>query len=902
MRGRRLARVLMATIVLAGGGIGASVVVLTAAGAAPRTADLTPNGQSAVLTFIAGGQTGTASVQGLAGQQLTVSTSGGTFALNCGLQMSLLAQNGSTVVGPTCAGQSGAVSSASLPSDGLFRASFSSGTGATGSVTVKATSSGGPRSISFDAAPVTVSITTPSQDLQLGFTATIGDFVSVSSAAGTLPDCNVSLRFVDKLGAPVGTSLDPCAGASGYAEAAITKKATYFVKVLHNSTNESGTLHLFLTKPVDQSGTIIADGTSVAVNPTQQGENARFTFSGTTGQRVAAQLTSSTFGSGCPSAVSVALVRPNGSTLGAPASTCTASLFLDPLTLDQTGTWTVLVDPQFANTGSATLAAFTSTDETGVILRSGSPKNLTLTTPGKNAAYTFTGAVGQQVSALLTASTIGAGCPAVVLSFVRPDATQDTSVSTCSDSAFLDSIVIDQNGTWTILVDPQAGASGTATLQAFNSADQLGLIHLDASPTAIDITSPGQNARWHFAGTTGGFVSAQISSATFAGCPAFTLSLERPDGSTLGAPVSSCNADAVLGSRTLDQDGTWNLVVDPQGTATGTATLEATSPSSSDDIRPITINGAPLNVTLAAGENGQYTFSGTDGQLISAQVMSSTFPGCTAYTLWLKRPDSTQLGTTVNGCGASAFLDRQKLDMAGTWTFVFTPQGGNGGTAQLQAYSFVDETGTAILTGKVNKLALGKPGENARFTFSGTTGQGISVDIGESTIPGCPAFTLSLERPNGTAFGSTVSTCTAAAFLDQQKLDATGTWTVVVDPQGPSTGIAMMRVYDVVNDNRTLKPKVIKSFTALVPGLNGSFSFDGKVGDSRTLTISLSTFTGCPALIVSFVRPNGTVFSSTSTCNADLVLGPSILDSTGTWKVALDPQGSVTGTLIIRLT
>ena len=899
MRGRRPARVLMAAIVLAGGGLSASVAVLTAAGAAPRSADLTPNGQSAVLTFTAGGQSGTASVQGLAGQQLTVTTSGGSFTLNCGLQMSLLAQNGSTVAGPTCAGQSGAVSSASLPSDGLFRASFTSGASAAGSVTVKATSSGGPKSISFDAAPVTVSITTPSQDLRLGFTATIGDFVSVSSAAGTLPDCNLSLGFVDKLGALVGASLDPCTGASGYAEAAITKKATYFVRVLHNSTNESGTLQLFLTRPVDQTGTITTDGSPVAVNTTKQGQNARFTFSGATGQRVAAQLTSSTFGSGCPSAVSVSLVRPDGSTLGAPASTCTASLFLDPLTLDQTGTWTVLVDPQVTNTGSATLAAFTSTDQIGVILRDGSPKSLTLTTPGKNAAYTFTGTVGQQVSALLTASTIGPGCPAVVLSFVRPDASQDTSVSTCTNSAFLDSIVIDQDGTWTILVDPQAGASGTATLQAFNSADQLGLIHLDGSPEAIAVTSPGQNARWHFPGTTGGVVSAQISSATFAGCPAFKLSLERPDGTTLGAPVSSCNADAVLGSQTLDQDGTWNLVVDPQGTATGTATLAASS--STDDIRPITINGAPLNINLAAGETGQYTFSGTDGQLISAQVMSSTFPGCTAYTLWLKRPDDTQLGTTIDGCGASAFLDRQQLDATGTWAFVFTPQA-DGGTAQLQAYSFVDETGTAILTGKVNKLDLGKPGENARFTFSGTTGQGISVDIDQSTIPGCPAFTLSLERPNGTAFGSTVSTCTAAAFLDQQKLDTTGTWTVVVDPQGPSTGIAMMRVYNVVDDNRTLKPKVIKSFTALVPGPNGYFSFAGKVGDSRTLTISLSTLTGCPALIVSFVRPNGSVLSTTSTCNADLVLGPSILDTTGTWKVVLDPQGSVTGTLIIRLT
>jgi hypothetical protein len=899
MRGGRLTRVVLAVAVV-GGGLGVSALTSGPAVAAPRTANLTPNGQSAVLTFSAGGQTGTASVQGLTGQQLTVTTTGGSFASNCGLQLTLLTQGGATVAGPVCAGQTGAVSSASLPSDGLYRANFVSGAGATGVVTVTATSSAGPASITTDAAPVTIAINAPNQDLRFGFSATAGQRVAVSSSAGSLPDCNVALSFVDKLGVQVGPSLDPCAGASGYAEAEITHKSTYYVKVLHNSTSESGTLKLFFTRVTDQTGAITTDGTPVAVNTAQQGQNARFSFAGTTGDRIAAQLSSSTIGPDCP-AVAISLVRPDGSAFGVPASTCTTSAFLDTQTLDQTGTWTLLVDPRVGDSGTASLAVYKpGADQTGGILRDGTPVGLSLTTPGRNAQYTFTGTVGEHVSTLLTNSTIGAGCPAVVLSFVRPDASTDTTISTCGATAFLDTVVIDQAGAWTILVDPQGSATGTASLQAFDTADQVGLIQLDGSAGSVQITAPGQNARWHFTGNTDDVVSVALSSANFPGCPAFALSLERPDGTTLGSPVTTCGTAASLTGKTLDQTGTWNVVVDPQGSATGTATLQASL--ASEDQRPITINGAPVNVDLASGEVGQYTFSGTSGQYVSAQVASATFPGCTAYELWLKRPNGTQLGSTINGCGASAFLDRQILDATGIWTFVIDPVDTGSGTATLQAYSFVDETGTALLTGKATKLVLGKPGENGRFTFSGTIGQAISVNMTNSTITGCPAFTVSLERPDGSTLGSAVSTCTATVFLDRQTLDQNGTWTVVTDPQGPATGNVFMSVYDVIDDVRTMKLKVLKSFTAQVPGTNGHFKFAGSTGASRTFTITSSTFEGCPALVVSFVRPNGSVFSTNTTCNANLVLGPSVLDATGNWSVFIDPQGPAVGTLILKLT
>ena len=163
------------------------------------------------------------------------------------------------------------------------------------------------------------------------------------------------------------------------------------MQILHNGTVEighrRGHARYRARRPV---GHRRARRKPTPVSITSPGQNAEYTFTGTIGQHVAAELTGSTFGPACP-AVALSLVRPDGTLLPGVASTCSASVFLDTETLDQTGTWTVLVDPQTTDTGSATLQAFTSTDQTGAILRNGTPVSVSLPTPGQNAARTFTG-------------------------------------------------------------------------------------------------------------------------------------------------------------------------------------------------------------------------------------------------------------------------------------------------------------------------------------------------------------------------------------------------------------------------------------------------------------------------------------------------------------------------------
>ena len=195
-----------------------------------------------------------------------------------------------------------------------------------------------------------------------------------------------------------------------------------------------------------------------------------------------------------------------------------------------------------------------------------------------------------------------------------------------------------------------------------------------------------------------------------------------------------------------------------------------------------------------------------------------------------------------------------------------------------------------------------KPGQNAKFTFAGTTGQRVSEFVSQSTITGCPTLAVSLVRPDASVLTGPVSSCTDNVWIDALTLDATGTWTILIDPQGTGTGLANLQAYNVVDVTPAIKAKgPIKSFTTTDRGLNARFRFSGTSGDSRTVTITGSTFGGCPGLVVSFVRPGGTTLASTSTCNANLVL-PVVLDATGNWSIFVDPQGPAKGTLIIKLT
>jgi hypothetical protein len=166
-------------------------------------------------------------------------------------------------------------------------------------------------------------------------------------------------------------------------------------------------------------------------------------------------------------------------------------------------------------------------------------------------------------------------------------------------------------------------------------------------------------------------------------------------------------------------------------------------------------------------------------------VTNSTYPGCLALTASVLKPDGTTLGS-ASTCGSTDFVDSLTLPTTGTYTVFINPSGTSTGSATVLLNTFADISGT-ITSGTPITVTTTTAGQNARYTFSGTSGQQASVSMSGSTYPGCLALTTSILKPDGTSLGST-SICSSAGSLGPLTLPSTGTYTVQVDPAGTNTG------------------------------------------------------------------------------------------------------------------
>ena len=70
--------------------------------------------------------------------------------------------------------------------------------------------------------------------------------------------------------------------------------------------------------------------------------------------------------------------------------------------------------------------------------------------------------------------------------------------------------------------------------------------------------------------------------------------------------------------------------------------------------------------------------------------------------------------------------------MSGTWTVEVNPNDDDTGQVNLKLHTVVDQTGT-ITFGPTVQASTTTPGQNARFTFSGTSGQKVAVKVTNGT-------------------------------------------------------------------------------------------------------------------------------------------------------------------------
>ena len=607
--------------------------------------------------------------------EVWIDSPGAGFAVDVGtpVSFSFIATDCADASGVTVsATANGAPVSVTPRGDGLYSGTFTPT--ARGAVTFSVTATVGARSstrsvtgsatqaypITPGGPAVTVTTTSPGEQAQLRFNGNAGENVSLVMSNSTFSAAQVSL--LSPSGATVGTTY---AGTSGgfldTKTLPVTGAYTILIAPLGSITG-SMTLTLYDVPP-DAAGSITPGGPASSLSISTPGQNGRMTFTGAAGQRISLQFSNVTL-----TLALVSVLKPDGTQLLANRYVGTSGGFIDATVLPAAGTYSIVIDPQGAATGAATLTLYDVPPDAGGAIAPGGPSvTMTTTVPGQNGRLTFSGTAGQRVSATIssvsfssaTASIIGPdGNPVGGSTFFGPGLT-----------GFMDVRTLPATGTYAIVVDPPGPATGSATFKLFDvPPDVSGTMTPGGPPATAAMTTPGQNAKLTFTGAAGQRISLNITGSSLSQA---YVSIAKPDGTSLVNNTLFATTGAFVDTRTLPVAGTYTITVDPQGAATGSATLTLY------DVPPdvtgtLTAGGGSQAISLATpGQNARLTFTGSAGQSISLKLSGSSISFGYASIL---KPDGMAL---VSNALFSTF-DRTittTLPVAGTYTIVIDPQG-----------------------------------------------------------------------------------------------------------------------------------------------------------------------------------------------------------------------------------
>jgi RHS repeat-associated protein len=808
----------------------------------------------------------------------------------------------------------GFVDPVTLSQDGTYTllVAPSSGASGTASVEVWSVPADLAPTLTLGGAPVTATTTVRGQNVVYSFPGAAGQRISArlsataSSGSGWF---NYTIRM------PGGAQLyGNCCDGSGtvvFADPLVLPVTGTYTILVDPTNTLLGTASAEVWEvPADTTTAVTLGDAPAASANTVRGQNMRYTFSGTAGQRVSARLSATrTAGGG---SFNYSVLKPDGSSLY--GNCCNGSggvIFVDPLTLPVTGTYTILVDPTGDLLGTTSVEAWdVPADATTAIALGDAPAASANTVRGQNVRYTFSGIAGQRVSARLSA-TQTAGGGSFNYSVLKPDGSSLYG-NCCNGSGgivFADPLTLPVTGTYTILVDPSGDLLGTTSAEAWDvPADATTAIALGDAPAASANTVRGQNVRYTFGGTAGQRVSARLSATRTSGGGSFNYSVLKPDGSSLyGNCCNGSGGVVFVDPLTLPVDGTYTILVDPTGDLLGTTSVEAWDVPA-DATAALTLGADPINLAnTVRGQNVVFTFAGTSGQQVSAQVSATLASGSGSFNYSLRRPDGSQVaGSCCNGSGASVILGPAILNQTGTFTLVVDPTGDVIATASAKAFDVPVDVVTPLTLGAAPLSATSTvSGQNLRFTFTGTAGQRVSARLSSTRTGGSGSFNYSVLKPDGgSIFGSCCNGSGGVVFVDPLTLPVDGTYTILVDPTGDLVGTASVEAWDVPADANTALTMGAAPAAAAntVRGQNVRYTFSGTAGQRVSARLTATRTSGSGSFNYSVLKPDGSSLFG-SCCNGSggvVFVDPLSLPATGTYTILVDPTVDLLGTTSVE--
>jgi len=511
--------------------------------------------------------------------------------------------------------------------------------------------------------------------------------------------------------------------------------------------------------------------------------------------------------------------------------------------------------PAAAVTGPivATNASGTATSATsfviGSLLGGGNPAVETTFGANSPSTLTFAGNVGDGWT--LIVNDINAVGATVTATVTQPGGAVLANCSTSSATLLCTLPTLPVAGSYMVSLVTSAG---TATGSVQLVADQAG--GLLAPNTAASFAPNGSTpaVSYMFTANTGesdlelGFAADTIPGNT-------SIVVYNPNGTTL----TNTTLTATMGSTQLNlgtvAGGTYRVRVIPGSLNSGSIQTTLVQFASGSTL---TIGGPPVAVNLVAGQNGQYTFNGTQGQLLGVGVTNLSTP-TQSLSFRITGPGGTQVGNFSTSSATGYALPA----LPATGSYILTANPGPN-MASFNLSLSADQTGLLATSGTPVVWSSSTVGQFGTYNFNATAGQSYVLQLSGDTILGLT--NVYVYEPVGSTWSSTTVVSGGSASIALSNTPTSGTYQVRIVPAMGGAGNLTMSLTQP--SGGTLTVGAPPAPVSIAVGESAVYSFSGTAG--QLLSVAFTDFSTVPAarsVTLTLAGSNGVVMS---TCNVNV--------------------------------
>jgi RHS repeat-associated protein len=195
------------------------------------------------------------------------------------------------------------------------------------------------------------------------------------------------------------------------------------------------------------------------------------------------------------------------------------------------------------------------------------------------------------------------------------------------------------------------------------------------------------------------------------------------------------------------------------------------------------VPGTPITLDVPVGSVVDTTFSAVAGQQFSVRAQPGTLSDATVSIV---SPSGSVLSSSPAWCcWRGGYADTAGAFVTGTYKVRVSAAYFSGGTVTLTLYDVPPDASGAISFGAPVTSVFSTPGQNRDYTFTGSLGQVVSLNV---TTGGIGDATVTVRKPDGSTLVSGSWGTWSGIFFDKTTLPASGQYTIHLDPWRAQTG------------------------------------------------------------------------------------------------------------------